>query len=75
VPRTYAYTKSLPDGEQIYVYDDGFECPAVSNGVAVNKFWGMTKAGKARKRKQLACLTCREKKIKVLSTSLFCVCC
>jgi len=70
IPRVYVYTKCLPGGDQIHVYDDGTECPAVSEGDVVNKYWGTTKAGKARKRKAQACLTCREKKIKVSSETL-----
>ncbi|KAF2455627.1 fungal-specific transcription factor domain-containing protein [Lineolata rhizophorae] len=47
-----------------YVYDDGSYCRTVIDGEAVNPAWGITKAGKPRKRLAQACLTCREKKIK-----------
>ncbi|KAH7135274.1 hypothetical protein B0J11DRAFT_427025 [Dendryphion nanum] len=47
-----------------FVYEDGTYCRAVIDGEAVNPSWGITKAGKPRKRLAQACLTCREKKIK-----------
>ncbi|KAL5116617.1 hypothetical protein ACEQ8H_005495 [Pleosporales sp. CAS-2024a] len=46
-----------------YVYEDGTYCRAIINGEPVNPSWGITKAGKPRKRLAQACLTCREKKI------------
>ncbi|OCL09486.1 hypothetical protein AOQ84DRAFT_431293 [Glonium stellatum] len=47
-----------------YVYEDGSFCRVVIDGEPVNPSWGITKAGKPRKRLAQACLTCREKKIK-----------
>ena len=47
-----------------YFYDDGSHCKTVIDGEAVNAHWGVTKAGKPRKRLAIACMTCREKKIK-----------
>lgn len=47
-----------------YVFDDGTYCRVVIDGEPVNPSWGITKAGKPRKRLAQACLTCREKKIK-----------
>ncbi|PSN74438.1 hypothetical protein BS50DRAFT_481092 [Corynespora cassiicola Philippines] len=47
-----------------YVYEDGTYCRAIIDGEPVNPSWGITKAGKPRKRLAQACLTCREKKIK-----------
>ena len=47
-----------------YIYEDGSYCPKTINGVPVNARWGITKAGKPRKRLAQACMTCREKKIK-----------
>ena len=47
-----------------YFYDDGTHCQAIIDGEQVNKHWGVTKAGKPRKRLAMACITCREKKIK-----------
>ncbi len=53
------------DGEGMcYFYDDGSHCKAVIDGEPVNPYWGVTKAGKPRKRLAIACMTCREKKIK-----------
>lgn len=47
-----------------YVYEDGSHCRAIIDGERVNPSWGITKAGKPRKRLAQACNTCREKKIK-----------
>jgi hypothetical protein len=47
-----------------YIYEDGTICRAIIDGEPVNPSWGITKAGKPRKRLAQACLTCREKKIK-----------
>jgi Fungal Zn(2)-Cys(6) binuclear cluster domain len=47
-----------------YVYDDGTVCPKAVDGDSVNPQWGVTKAGKPRKRLAQACTTCRIKKIK-----------
>ncbi|KAH6666936.1 fungal-specific transcription factor domain-containing protein [Halenospora varia] len=47
-----------------YFYDDGTHCKTVIDGEVVNAHWGVTKAGKPRKRLAIACITCREKKIK-----------
>lgn len=53
------------EGEGLcYVYADGSHCPKSIQGIPVNANWGVTKAGKPRKRLAQACLTCREKKIK-----------
>ncbi|KAI9731915.1 MAG: hypothetical protein M1834_004366 [Cirrosporium novae-zelandiae] len=60
-----------PIGEQVlpgegpcYIYEDGSHCKTMINGEPVNASWGVTKAGKPRKRLAVACLNCREKKIK-----------
>jgi hypothetical protein len=72
-PRIWTGTHFLPRfiGEQYvpaegpcYFYDDGTHCKTIIDGEAVNPYWGVTKAGKPRKRLAVACLTCREKKIK-----------
>lgn len=47
-----------------YIYDDGSHCPKAIEGDSVNPQWGVTKAGKPRKRLAQACTTCREKKIR-----------
>ena len=70
---TESTVKPLPRlvGEQIvpgegpcWVYEDGSICKKVIDGEEVNAQWGVTKAGKPRKRLAIACTTCREKKIK-----------
>lgn len=76
--------KPLPRvvGEQIipgegpcWVYEDGSTCKKVIDGEAVNAQWGITKAGKPRKRLAIACTTCREKKIKCDPGDPKCVLC
>ncbi|KAL8910392.1 MAG: hypothetical protein Q9171_004301 [Xanthocarpia ochracea] len=47
-----------------WIYEDGSICKKVIDGELVNAQWGVTKAGKPRKRLAIACTTCREKKIK-----------
>ncbi|KAK7749428.1 hypothetical protein SLS62_008172 [Diatrype stigma] len=54
----------VPGEGMCYFYDDGTHCKTVIDGEPVNAHWGVTKAGKPRKRLAIACLTCREKKIK-----------
>ncbi|KAL1894147.1 hypothetical protein Cpir12675_003789 [Ceratocystis pirilliformis] len=54
----------VPGEGLCYFYDDGTHCKTVIDGEAVNAHWGVTKAGKPRKRLAIACVTCREKKIK-----------
>ena len=54
----------VPGEGLCFFYDDGSHCKAVIDGETVNPYWGVTKAGKPRKRLAIACMTCREKKIK-----------
>lgn len=54
----------IPGEGLCYVYEDGSYCRKVIDGETVNVDWGITKAGKPRKRLAVACMTCREKKIK-----------
>lgn len=56
--------RDIPGEGSCYIYEDGTYCRAVIDGEPVNPSWGITKAGKPRKRLAQACLTCREKKIK-----------
>ncbi|KAF1847922.1 uncharacterized protein K460DRAFT_278672 [Cucurbitaria berberidis CBS 394.84] len=56
--------REMPGEGLCYVYEDGTYCRAIIDGEPVNPSWGITKAGKPRKRLAQACLTCREKKIK-----------
>lgn len=63
LPR-FVRAAELPGEGLCYFYDDGSHCKTVIDGEAVNAHWGVTKAGKPRKRLAIACVTCREKKIK-----------
>ncbi|KAI9779102.1 MAG: hypothetical protein M1835_004764 [Candelina submexicana] len=56
--------QTVPGEGPCYFYDDGSHCKTIIDGEQVNPHWGVTKAGKPRKRLAIACLTCREKKIK-----------
>ncbi|KAL4942751.1 hypothetical protein BDV06DRAFT_156921 [Aspergillus oleicola] len=63
--RLHVVDERYIDGEGLcYIYADGSHCPKTIDGIPVNANWGITKAGKPRKRLAQACLTCREKKIK-----------
>lgn len=63
--RPHVVDERYIQGEGIcYVYADGSHCPKAVDGIPVNANWGVTKAGRPRKRLAQACLTCREKKIK-----------
>ena len=59
----------------VWIYEDGSTCPKVIDGETVNAEWGVTKAGKPRKRLAIACLSCREKKIKYDPAEPKCVQC
>lgn len=63
LPR-FVHAAELPGEGTCYFYDDGSHCKTVIDGEVVNAHWGVTKAGKPRKRLAIACVTCREKKIK-----------
>lgn len=63
LPR-YVRSADVPGEGLCYFYDDGTHCKTHIDGEAVNAHWGVTKAGKPRKRLAIACITCREKKIK-----------
>ncbi|MCJ1285421.1 hypothetical protein MMC26_004761 [Xylographa opegraphella] len=56
--------KVMPGEGPCYVYEDGSHVQKFIDGEMVNAQWGVTKAGKPRKRLAIACMTCREKKIK-----------
>ncbi|RDW93068.1 Zn(II)2Cys6 transcription factor [Aspergillus mulundensis] len=63
--RLHVVDERYIEGEGLcYIYADGSHCPKIVDGMPVNANWGITKAGKPRKRLAQACLTCREKKIK-----------
>ncbi|KAK4228791.1 hypothetical protein QBC38DRAFT_141205 [Podospora fimiseda] len=63
LPR-FVKAAEVPGEGMCYFYDDGSHCKTVIDGEHVNAHWGVTKAGKPRKRLAIACVTCREKKIK-----------
>ncbi|KAI9749184.1 MAG: hypothetical protein M4579_006972 [Chaenotheca gracillima] len=56
--------RNVPGEGPCFFYDDGTHCKTIIDGEMVNAHWGVTKAGKPRKRLAVACLTCRDKKIK-----------
>ena len=56
--------ENIPGEGLCYIYSDGSHLRKTIDGETVNAHWGVTKAGKARKRLAVACMTCREKKIK-----------
>ena len=63
LPR-FVRQSDVPGEGMCYFYDDGTHCKTIIDGEVVNVHWGVTKAGKPRKRLAIACITCREKKIK-----------
>ena len=52
------------NGESHYILEDGSRMKTEIAGERVNPAWGITKAGKPRKRLAQACVACREKKVK-----------
>lgn len=62
--KKYLGVKEYPGEGTFHVYDGGYRIPTSVDGETVNPQWGLTKANKPRKRLALACLDCREKKIK-----------
>jgi hypothetical protein len=62
--KKYLGIKDFPGEGTFHVYDGGYRIPTSVDGETVNPQWGLTKANKPRKRLALACLDCREKKIK-----------
>jgi len=65
----------IPGEGPCWVYEDGSICKKVIDGEPVNAQWGVTKAGRPRKRLAIACTTCREKKIKCDPAEPKCVQC
>ncbi len=62
--RHYLGTQVVPGEGIFHVWEGGHRMPTHVDGEQVNPAWGLTKANKPRKRLALACLDCREKKIK-----------
>ena len=56
--------RDVPGEGRFFIYEDGHRIPTQVDGEQVNPQWGLTKANKPRRRLALACLDCREKKIK-----------
>ena len=73
-PRVVA-ERDIPGEGPSWIYDDGTTCKKIIDGETVNAQWGVTKAGKPRKRLAIACTTCREKKIKCDPAEPKCVQC
>ena len=73
-PRVVA-ERDVPGEGPSWVYEDGTTCKKIIDGEEVNAQWGITKAGKPRKRLAIACTTCREKKIKCDPAEPKCVQC
>ena len=67
--------KVVPGEGPCYIYEDGTYVRKLIDGEVVNAKWGVTKAGKPRRRLRIACLTCREKKIKCDPGEVKCVQC
>nr|POE87539.1 putative transcriptional regulatory protein [Quercus suber] len=73
--RMYLGIKEIPGEGHFHLYDGGYRIPTQIDGEQVNPAWGLTKANKPRKRLALACLDCREKKIKCEPGANSCVQC
>ena len=73
--KKYLGVKQVPGEGEFHVYEGGFRLPTQVDGEQVNPAWGLTKANKPRKRLALACLDCREKKIKCEPGATSCLQC
>ena len=62
--KKYLGIREIPGEGSFHMYEGGYRIPTHVDGEQVNPAWGLTKANKPRKRLALACLDCREKKIK-----------
>lgn len=62
--KKYLGVKEFAGEGAFHLYEGGYRIPTHVDGEQVNPQWGLTKANKPRKRLALACLDCREKKIK-----------
>lgn len=62
--KKYLGVREVPGEGAFHVYEGGYRIPTQVDGETVNPAWGLTKANKPRKRLAMACLDCREKKIK-----------
>lgn len=71
-PNQVVDERYLPGKGVCYIFADNSYCPKLIDGQPVNPDWGLTKAGKARKRLAQACIPCREKKVKCQPNSPKC---
>lgn len=71
----YIGIRDIPGEGQFHVYEGGQRIPTAVDGESVNPAWGLTKANKPRKRLAMACLDCREKKIKCEPGAVSCLQC
>ncbi|KAK3707658.1 hypothetical protein LTR37_012006 [Vermiconidia calcicola] len=73
--KKYIGVKEVPGEGSYHLYEGGYRIPTHVDGEQVNPAWGLTKANKPRKRLALACLDCREKKIKCEPGATSCLQC
>ncbi|KAF7189287.1 putative transcriptional regulatory protein [Pseudocercospora fuligena] len=62
--KKYLGVREVAGEGTFHFYEGGYRIPTQVEGEPVNPAWGLTKANKPRKRLAMACLDCREKKIK-----------
>ena len=73
--KKYLGVRDVPGEGSYHYYEGGHRIPTHVDGEQVNPAWGLTKANKPRKRLALACLDCREKKIKCEPGATSCLQC
>lgn len=73
--KKYLGIREVPGEGSFHMYEGGFRIPTHVDGETVNPAWGLTKANKPRKRLAMACLDCREKKIKCEPGPVSCLQC
>ncbi|SMR57168.1 unnamed protein product [Zymoseptoria tritici ST99CH_1A5] len=73
--KKYVGVREVPGEGTFHLYEGGFRIPTHVDGETVNPAWGLTKANKPRKRLAMACLDCREKKIKCEPGAVSCLQC
>ncbi|KAK4501369.1 hypothetical protein PRZ48_007177 [Zasmidium cellare] len=71
----YMGVQDIPGEGSFHMYEGGYRIPTHVDGETVNPAWGLTKANKPRKRLAMACLDCREKKIKCEPGTVSCLQC
>lgn len=73
--KKYLGVREVPGEGAFHLYEGGYRIPTHVDGETVNPAWGLTKANKPRKRLAMACLDCREKKIKCEPGAASCLQC